>query len=352
MFYMYFSASPSSTARGLYLVLDSPTPLRWRLNFSGARSSTKRVIFLPPGSRIHSNYPATEHTLSDLDISTNDDEAFATKTRDKLTALSSFVRILDANRIILHTGYSPNPRCTLSRSPSDFIGSYVIAKETPRGCYNRDMVGLLDTDVHVINLVSAGDGDESATGVLNSVKINLSAEKSRGRLPLDRNLTLVLRSSVPVRWNLYSAGVEGKLIVISDEGSLVHNVSLSPGQTLEVKHKRLPSTMAQIWKTVMLDTGVTPISYAEMDRANVLSMIVPSKSKKGTAPNSHFFNNLFCYLNLLKNSNYFTALYSALSRRKNTESGVYDLAQKTVLIPGNIVETAMNQEANRKNTHF
>ena len=280
----FFSASPSSTStRGIYLLLDSTTPVSWRINFMGSRaqaaSTFKRFVFLSPGSGILTSNRATEkRSLADLGIATNDDEAFMTAVEAKLTALSSFFRIVNANRVSFRTGFAAAPECALSSENSEYVSSYWFVKEDAKGCYFRDLAGVQDTDVHVIDLASAGGLSKGHATVM----LTISPEKTlRSRGPLLRDLTLVLRSGESVRWYLQSSGIAGRLTVITNEGSTVHNMSLSHGHELEVKAKHMPTSMRDVWTMVESDTGVTPLSYSIMDKANIISMVIPTKSKKG-----------------------------------------------------------------------
>jgi len=60
-----------------------------------------------------------------------------------------------------------------------------------------------------------------------------------------RNLTLFLKSQMPVRWYLESWGLTGLLEVISNNGP-VENHSLSSSQNLNITRKTLPSDFDQV----------------------------------------------------------------------------------------------------------
>ena len=86
--------------------------------------------------------------------------------------------------------------------------AYFMEREAATGCFHAEMAGMEDSDVHVLNLESAGDS--------GAVYISMSSKK-RSPGALDRDLTLVLRSARPVKWYLQSQGIAGELTVVADE---------------------------------------------------------------------------------------------------------------------------------------
>jgi hypothetical protein len=98
---------------------------------------------------------------------------------------------------------------------------------------------------------------------------------------VSRNLTLILKSQFPVRWYLESWGLAGNLEAISNNGP-VENYSLSSGQHLRIVRRPLPEAFEQLWKSIIVDTGSTPVSYVKVELANVLSMVIPPRSKRGS----------------------------------------------------------------------
>ena len=88
------------------------------------------------------------------------------------------------------------------------VTAYFMEREAATGCFHAEMVGREDSDVHILNLESAGDS--------GAVYISMSSKK-RSPGALDRDLTLVLRSARPVKWYLQSQGIAGKLTVVADE---------------------------------------------------------------------------------------------------------------------------------------
>jgi hypothetical protein len=72
----------------------------------------------------------------------------------------------------------------------------------------------------------------------------------------------------------------GNLEVVSNNGP-VENYSLSSWQHLHIVRRTLPEAFEQLWKSVIADTGSTPVSYIKVELANVLSMVIPPRSKRG-----------------------------------------------------------------------
>ena len=93
------------------------------------------------------------------------------------------------------------------------VTAYFMEREAATGCFHAEMAGMEDSDVHVLNLESAGDS--GAVYISMSSKKRSPSSSSSG--VLERDLTLVLRSARPVKWYLQSQGIDGKLTVIADE---------------------------------------------------------------------------------------------------------------------------------------
>ena len=171
------------------------------------------------------------------------------------------------------------------------------------GCFHPEVAGESTADVYVIDLTSAdpetvnfntSHNEDSAH--LPAVYISLSPDQSVDASSVWQNLTLILKSRVPVRWNLESWGLSGNLAAISNNGP-VENYGLSQDQNLRIVRRPLPEAFDQLWKSVVAETGSTPIAYIKLELANVLSMVIPSKPKRGQLKSLFTFVkrlNLFC----------------------------------------------------------
>jgi len=183
--------------------------------------------------------------------------------------------------------------CLVGDSKSSSLGTSVLAyhvtKQTMSGCFHPEVAGVSPSDVHVIDLTSADPEainlqtphDEDSAH-LPAVYLSLSPDQKGSSMDasVSRNLTLILKSQFPVRWYLESWGLAGNLEVISNNGP-VENLSLSSSQHLHIVRRPLPEAFDQLWRSVIVDTGSTPVSYVKVELANVLSMVIPPRSKRG-----------------------------------------------------------------------
>ena len=106
-----------------------------------------------------------------------------------------------------------------------------------------------------------------------------------------RNITLILKSAYPVKWYLESWKMKGHLTVIST--SQVVKDGLSPDQQLTVETRPIISGLSadqkaklspydaqlKMWKSIVSDTGATPMSYVKVKVANILQMVIPPKAQ-------------------------------------------------------------------------
>ena len=106
-----------------------------------------------------------------------------------------------------------------------------------------------------------------------------------------RNITLILKSAHPVKWYLESWKMKGHLTVIST--SQVEKNGLSPEQQLAVETRPIVSGLSAdqqanmspneaqllMWRSIVSDTGATPMSYIKVKVANILQMVIPPKAQ-------------------------------------------------------------------------
>lgn len=180
----------------------------------------------------------------------------------------------------------------------------MISKQNATGCFNEEVAGTSGSDVHVIDLQTAEEGgilddnipsdDHESIGTesdvndsegfedefLPNVYLSLAPEGSNNDdNVLRRNLTLILNSKQRVKWYLESIDLSGHLKVISTNGP-VYDYDLSPDQQLSIENNPLPAAFDQLWKAVVRKTNNNPISYSRIEKANVLTIIVPDKSQR------------------------------------------------------------------------
>ena len=181
--------------------------------------------------------------------------------------------------------------------------AYMITKQPASGCFHEEAAGTATSDVHVIDLQSAeglnnnteDDEDISGNLFMPAVYLSMTPDSNRGSSYdsdeiMHRNLTLILNSRQKVNWFLESQGIAGQLKVISTNGP-VSDYDLSPSQQLLVERKSLPAAFDQLWKAVVSKTGNSPISYARVNKANVVTIIVPTRSKRAPLFQEDLKNN-------------------------------------------------------------
>ena len=219
---------------------------------------------------------------------------------------------------LIFVGESLHQRCLIKQSnsgiepqktesdgdASTLMGSvaYMITKQPATGCFHEENAGTSGTDVHVIDLQSAEDDTindtvynenshkKSSASSLSSVTsdddfmpnvyLSLAPERSPNSPDImQRDLTLILNSKQKVKWYLESIDLSGELKVISTNGP-VFNYDLAEGQQLSIENNPLPAAFDQLWKAVVTKTNNNPISYARIDKANVLTIIVPKRPEQ------------------------------------------------------------------------
>ena len=112
------------------------------------------------------------------------------------------------------------------------------------------------------------------------------------------------------------------------------NHELAPGHHLVVRRPEdpLPGDFGSLWPAaVSAAGGATPVSYARMDRANIISLAVTEVQKKRAQLPTKWSDSA-----------------GHPSNRIRDGDGDEDMAQKTVLIPSEVVERAIDAQAEGK----
>ena len=166
-----------------------------------------------------------------------------------------------------------------------YLVAYNVTKEPVKGCFLSQRAGLKPTDVYIIDLEKATREDESSStaGKTPPPQVFLSMKPKAGAgdpdQPVNRSMTLILISRQTVSWYLESVRLGGDLNVIFNDGE-VRDSSLSPDQFLKpIKYDQpVPQTISAIWQMAIEQTGSTPVAYLKLEAANVLSMVIPTKT--------------------------------------------------------------------------
>ena len=279
---------------GVLLVLDSSSPLTWKLSFHP--KVYKFQVVLSPGSILGSSEGAEVLKYKNLATEMTD-EKFGTLVEQNYGPVALMAIVENANRISVSlpstTSSPPSPsssKCSFNSFESipDSAVAFLVEKQKMYGCYHAERAGSMTTDLLVIDLIlNTYDHDSNIPVVF------LSMTPSPQGQDLDtspRNLTLVLNSNRQVRWYLESWKMIGTLQVISSNG-LVENHALSPGQSLQIIRKRLPEDYGQLWRSVIAETGVAPISYVKVNEANVISLLIPPRKVGKTVTTQEMTSN-------------------------------------------------------------
>lgn len=327
----------SESSKGFILILESPTPTRWRVSFFGSDSPDyKRTVVLSKGSTVADITAVVEYKdwPDSLDTLSTDSE-LATGIKRQYGALTTLVRADGANRVSMELPHKNVPEaCDLNNKLGFSVFAYHVQKQKMSGCYHEEVAGTLPCDVHVIDLDTADPLLSRSPKELPSVYVSMTPYQAADGHVVDReprNLTLILKSAQPVRWYLESWHLAGHLEVVSSNP--VENYSLAASQSLRIQRKELPKAFDLLWKSVIAETGTTPVSYVKVEVANVLSMIIPPRSKRGLS-------------SLLEQEE---REFSSSEEDKLHDAPSSDLAEKIIIIPGKVVKEATRQsEMNKK----
>ena len=117
------------------------------------------------------------------------------------------------------------------------------------------------------------------------------------------------------------------------------NHELAPGHHLVVRRAEdpLPGDFGSLWPAaVSAAGGATPVSYARMDRANIISLAVTEVQKKRAQLPTKWSDSG----------------RHPSNRIHDGDDDMEDMAQKTVLIPSEVVERAIDAQAEGKADRF
>ncbi|XP_071750219.1 transforming growth factor beta receptor type 3 [Lepeophtheirus salmonis] len=277
-----------SNGNGMVLILISNYPVNWRIslitNDLNLLKGKHTVILSADSNIVEKNFRI--HNLQQVRDSPSSLSSSAIKSyvNNQWGAITTFSQIGVALRIkiALPPSDSLPEVCDLeTSSPSEGVYSYFIEKKEATGCYHEEMAGTSEFDVYLIDLEAA---DNSSLHQPNNASVYLSLNpdiKLTHGAALNRDLILVLKSSQPVRWLLQSTDLAGNLTVISN-GENVEDFSLASSQRLKIIKQQLPNSLNSLRSSVLTDVGSSSVvSYIKVELANVLTLIIPPRSKSG-----------------------------------------------------------------------
>ena len=184
-------------------MLDSPVPVRWKLNFfgdgngndkDGNHEESVRYVVMSPGSslaRTNAKVKNLNHQYKDINVEPQmSNEKFGTLIRQYYGGLSILAHVIGANRVSLtlsdqnynrKTSVSSMKKklvplqCNLSSlvDLKNSVLAFYVHKQKMLGCYHPNLAGSDKTDVHMIDLMAA---IPSSNLPLNDVDDENSAE--------------------------------------------------------------------------------------------------------------------------------------------------------------------------------
>ena len=164
-------------------MLDSPVPVRWKLNFfgdgngndeDGNHEESVRYVVMSPGSslaRTNAKVKNLNHQYKDIEVEPQmSDEKFGTLIRQYYGGLSILAHVIGANRVSLSLSENNNKKssssvskkkvpleCNLSSlvNLENSVLAFYVHKQKMLGCYHPNLAGSDKTDVHMIDLMAA-----------------------------------------------------------------------------------------------------------------------------------------------------------------------------------------------------
>lgn len=276
-------------------------------------------IVLTKGSRlIASNVKKTVVEKLWLDQA-NNDSSLVNQVRNTYGGLTSFSSVQLCNRIsVLMPDRANFPQSCVPESGMDplygAVNAYLMRKVPVYGCFHKELSGTQKTDVFIIDLsiedMEVRNGDDQM-----QVYLTLTQQKIQNtKTPV----TLILKSDLPVIWVIQSGGsMSGdEMQIIVNETDEVQSMNSDSYHGFTVKKMILPDTFDGMFSTVQKLENVLPISYLKVQDGNVMSLLIPKKQ----------------------------AWSSDGQTNKPSQEDYDNLAKKTVLLPGEVVKVAVNQE--------
>ncbi|XP_069676471.1 transforming growth factor beta receptor type 3-like [Periplaneta americana] len=271
----------------LILVLNSDHPVAWELaanldnednDNDDLYSSPQPLILVSEGSSVKGNFKFNlSHKMWP------NKKALQRFVKREYPMLASYTEVKGANHMELRVGsilnLSQNPglgdECNINdlRESNVLTASSTVQLKT-EGCFHEDYIGDNQVDVYVVELDAGAKGNRPNRAPL-PVLIHLQGEGIR---PVPRNVTLVLKSHQPIRWQFGANGINGNIIVVSDREDQVENYAVE-NQNLEVRSKPLPDNLPDLLLSVTAEFG-PPILYAKTGRASTLRLLVGTTRNK------------------------------------------------------------------------
>ncbi|XP_042235640.1 transforming growth factor beta receptor type 3-like [Homarus americanus] len=210
-------------------------------------------------------------------------EDLISSTQRKFGFVTSYTRAPQANTIALHL---PNDEeadgdCNMEVKDDSPVANCFMSVEQPiSGCYHHNMLGENNRDIHIIEV----DGSSNSNGslvlsVVGSSEGGSGDVSAGGGREVERNITLVLRTSRPTTWSLHATSLQGTITLLVGGRDQVENTSVSgPGVVVKVERINVPASFDGLILTVLTSVG-PPVSYTRTTSPNKITVTVLPKSE-------------------------------------------------------------------------
>ncbi|XP_045596803.2 LOW QUALITY PROTEIN: transforming growth factor beta receptor type 3 [Procambarus clarkii] len=251
-----------------------------------SNSTTKHLLLVSGEDQVRGRdlrySVAHQHTLSEDDL--------IPSTHTRFGFVTSYTRVPLANTIILHLpkdDESDEGCGTEVQDDSPVANCFVSVEQPISGCYHHNMLGESHRDIHIIEV----DGSSNSNGSLVLAVVGNGEGDGRGFTigggkGVERNITLVLRTSRPTTWSLRATSLQGTITLLVGGGDQVENTSVSgPGVMVEVRRFDVPATFDQLILTVLTRVG-PPVSYTRTTTPNKITITVLQKMENRVVPDN------------------------------------------------------------------
>ncbi|XP_049763304.1 uncharacterized protein LOC126091983 [Schistocerca cancellata] len=277
----------SGLRNSLVLVLTSAHAVNWKITTRLPNGVTVPHVMVSNGSTLesHTELNTSQHWWRNR-------RALQRYLHHQFKDLASYTEVQGANRIELTVGLSwPEEYCDMqSLSESRVVSASRAVQIRTEGCFHKNYIGDNPMDVYVVEMDAGprnnGRDERADRASLPVVLVHLHEGGDSGDTLLTElhNLTLVLKSSQPVRWRFgHTPRNTGKIVIVSNEGDQVENED-HPG--LSVRWERLPDRLDTLLLAITKEFGVPPVLYARTGRASTLNLIVGTCTSNGCAGDS------------------------------------------------------------------
>ncbi|KAF0288711.1 Transforming growth factor beta receptor type 3 [Amphibalanus amphitrite] len=186
----------------------------------------------------------------------------------RLQAVTSLSAVGAADTIDLTVGIDLDAPDTCdtkvkSRRPSTGLVAHVSRPVPLLGCYHGHLAGLGHRDVYVVEVTT-----ESQSFWNSRVTVNLLPMPDRKSTA--GNLTLILKSAVPVTWELASDGFSGDLLVLTERP--VKETRLGSDVAVETRFTRLPGSFTALMLFAVKYSHGPPVAYVRAAAFNELDI--------------------------------------------------------------------------------